>query len=202
MSFEGFRKKAPLTCQSVKVCLVIRKNKKIKLETIKQYCETYFKFYAFIEHDKDVDENGQLDGVHYHIVGDFKQSRVAFSTRLNEISQYFHFEDSNGVEIDNYTSFEGCLQYLTHKNQKHKYQYDKSAIITNIPSVDFEVFYNAVVSSDLVTFDLLYTICLRSSNIVEVIKDMGITNYRVWRNVVWDIWNTLNDKADFKKGII
>lgn len=199
MSFEGFRKKAPLTCQSRKVCLVIRKNKEIKLDTLKAYCDTYFKIYAFIQHDKDHDENGGLVGVHYHIVGDYKTSKVAFSTRLNEICQFFRFDSASGIEIDNYTSLEGCIQYLTHKNQKEKYQYDKCNIITNIPSVDFDIFYNASTSSDFVTFDMLYTICLRSNNIIEVIRDVGIANYRLYRNVIWDIWKTLNKSSDYEK---
>ena len=41
--------KKPLTCQSRKVDIVIRKNKSIPIEKIKAYCQKEFERYAFIE---------------------------------------------------------------------------------------------------------------------------------------------------------
>ena len=63
--------KKPLTCQSCKVDIVIRKNKEIPLSKIKEYCIQNFSRYAFIEHKGDIKPStGEVEGVHYHICGD------------------------------------------------------------------------------------------------------------------------------------
>lgn len=190
-------RRTPLTSQTRKVCLVIRKNKKIPLSKIEEYCKNEFERYAFIEHENHIDvKTGEIEGVHYHIVGDMIGSKIALSTRLNTICKYFGFDNQNGLEIEQYRTFEGALQYLTHKNQPEKTQVDVSMIHHNLTKEDFEIFYNADIGN-VITFDLLYASCISANNIVDVIKDLGIGNYRTWRQVVWDIWNTLNEKDDF-----
>lgn len=181
-----------LTCQSKKVCIVIRKNKDIPLDKIKSYCDLYFDKYAFIEHKGDIKpESGEIEGTHYHIVGNFKASKVEFSTRLNTIVDYFHFDNANGLQIEMYKSLENSLQYLTHKNQPEKTPHNVADIITNIEKSEFDLLYTSD-NGQVITFDKLYTLCLESSNIVEVIRDLGIGVYKSWRNVVWDIWNELH----------
>ena len=64
------RNKYPLTTQTSKLFVVIRKNKEISLDLLKSYCEEYFEQYAFIKHENDIDAlTGYVIPVHYHIVG-------------------------------------------------------------------------------------------------------------------------------------
>lgn len=181
-----------LTCQSKKACIVIRKNKQLDIDKIKSYCDTYFEKYAFIEHKRDVKpDTSEIETVHYHIVGNFKASKVAFSTRLNDIVEFFKFDNACGIEIEMYKSLENSIQYLTHKNQPEKTQHDVKDIVTNIEQSEFQLLYESD-SGQVVTFDTLYCLCLESSNIIEVIKGLGIGVYKSWRNVIWDIWNELH----------
>lgn len=188
-------RRKPLSCQSRKVCIVIRKNKSISLDKLKEYCFTFFDKYAFIEHTKDVDSTtGVVIPVHYHIVGDYKDSKVAFSTRLNQICTFFKFDNAVGIEIDQYNSLESSIQYLTHKNQSEKTPHNKSEIIHNFDQSDFDVMYNAE-SGELITIEFLFVACVECNNMIDVIKKIGLSNYRTWRNVVWDIWKTINNDS-------
>lgn len=192
-------RKTPLTCQSTNVNIVIRKNKKLPIEKVKEYCELYFKTYAFIEHEKDIQPtDGEVEGCHYHIVGTFLKNKTPFSTRLNDIVKFFKFDNENGIQIDKYITFEGSLQYLTHKNQPDKTQHQKSEIVHNLDPNDFEIFYNAEVGG-VITYDELLTLCMDSNNIIEVIKGLGLNNYKTWRNVVWDMWKCLNGDEEYYK---
>jgi len=195
-------KKKPLSCQSKHVCIVIRKGKTIPLEKIKEYCIENFERYAFICHENHIDAStGVIIPIHYHIVGDFIGSKIPFSTRLNTLCNFFKFDNLNGIEIDQYRTFEGSLQYLTHKNQLDKTQVSKDLIIHNLSEQDFEILYNADVGN-VITFDLLYLSCYQANNIIDVIKELGIGNYKLYRNVIWDIWNCLNNKDDYYKKLV
>lgn len=190
-------KKKPLTCQSRQVDIVIRKNREIPQSKIKEYCIENFEQYAFIEHKGDTKpETGEVEGVHYHICGIMKGNKIAFSTRLNTIVAFFKFDNTNGIEIDQYRTLEGAIQYLVHKNQPEKTQHRKEEIITNIPASDFEIYFNADIGN-VITFDLLYCACMKANNIIEVIKELGIGNYKNYRSVIWDIWRTLEGDNDY-----
>lgn len=192
-------RKTGLTSQTRKVFIVIRKNIAINIDLIKSFCREYFDRYAFIEHKNHIKhDTGELEGIHYHIVGDYRTNKTPLSTRLNQIVKWFRFDNANGIEIEKYDTFEGCLQYLTHKNNPEKTQVDKSLIVHNLTQSDFDILYNAEIGN-VITFDLLYSSCLYNKNIVGVIKDIGVGNYRIYRNVIWDIWNTLNNKEGFER---
>lgn len=190
-------RRKPLTCQSRKVCIVIRKNKEISVAKLKEFCLTYFERYAFIEHKGDLDaETGEVIPVHYHIVGDYISAKTPFSTRLNDICTFFRFDNANGIEIDQYNSFEASLQYLTHKNQSEKTPHNKDEIIHNLSDADFNILYNADVGQ-VITFDLLFTIVINANNIIDVIREIGLGNYRTWRSVIWDMWRTLQGDQQY-----
>lgn len=190
--------KKPLTCQSRKVDIVIRKNIKISIDKIKSYCNREFERYAFIEHEHDKKPStGEVEGVHYHICGDMYGSKIPFSTRLNTLCEFFGFDNSNGIQIDQYRSFEGALQYLTHKNQPDKSQHKPDEIYHNLTKEDFNIFYNADIGN-VISFDLIYATCLQAHNIIEVIKEIGVTNYRLFRAVIWDIWRTLQGDEQYQ----
>lgn len=186
-------RKTPLSSQTKKLNIVIRKNKDISIARLKEYCNDTFSEWAFIEHRGDIEPVTKLvEGVHYHIVGNAKTSRVALSTRLNTICQYFHFDNADGVEIEQYISFEGSLQYLIHKNQPEKTQHDISEIITNLSPEELTLYLTSDIGN-VITFDRLYASIMQANNIIDVIHDLGIKAYKDWRNVIWDIWNCDKD---------
>lgn len=190
-------RKCSLSTQTGKLFIVIRKApsimEKIDNDKVLNYCKTFGKEYAFILHDKDVEPvTGEVESKHYHIVMKAQNGDKRLSTHLNDIVSYFGFEDNNGICIEKYDSLEGSLQYLIHKNNPEKTQHKVSEIITNIDKGDLNTYLTVDLESNEISFDRVSSICLESSNIIEVIKSLGIVNYQRYRATIWDIWNSLH----------
>ena len=180
--------KASLNTQTGKLFIVIRKNKEISIDKIKSYCKEYSTQYAFICHAKDVDyATGLVIPIHYHIIMNAKDTRKRLSTHLNDLSTFFGFKNNDGIEIDKYRSWESGLQYLIHKNDKQKTQHDINEIITNIDADELKTYLTC--NTFVLSFDYIYSLCLSSRNICEIIKAIGISNYQRYRATIWDIWN-------------
>lgn len=178
----------PLKSQTTQLNIVIRKNKCLGKDKVKAYCDLYFKKYAFIEHTKDINPvTGIVEGCHYHIVGDTKEKGVSLFTRINQIINFFNFDSDTGIEIDKYTDYVGSMQYLIHKNNAEKTQHDISEVVHNLEVADFNLIMNAE-RNEVVTFDLLYSVIDKASCILDVIKELGLKNYKEHRNTVWDMW--------------
>jgi len=86
--------------------------------------------WAWILHDKDVDDKGVLKAPHVHIWIEYdKQKNLpALAKELDRLPI-----EVNAIEYAR--SKVGCLAYLTHENASSKHQYDKSEIHSNF---DFE----------------------------------------------------------------
>lgn len=84
----------------------------------------FFESWAYILHDKDVDESGQPKKAHYHFLGKFSQKNVTFSG----VSYQLHIPPSDVQQVNNWNS---AVQYLSHFNAPEKYQYDISSISAN-----------------------------------------------------------------------
>lgn len=81
--------------------------------------------YAYIIHDKDVDEKGSLKAEHIHIMIKFAYSYnvLTLAKQLNLASQYVqHIVSRN---------YEDALLYLTHANAQDKHQYSADAVKAN-----------------------------------------------------------------------
>lgn len=89
---------------------------------------------AFIKHDKDVDENGEIKTTHYHAVLMYTNARL-FSTIKNTYQ---------GAHIEQTANLAASIQYLTHKNNPEKHQYDYKNIQTN-DGTELEKLYNATI---------------------------------------------------------
>ena len=79
--------------------------------------------YAYILHDKDKDDYGHKKKDHYHFYIEFPNPRY-----LNSIAKDLEI-DSNYIE--KVYDKKGILNYLTHRNQPEKYQYDIKEVKTN-----------------------------------------------------------------------
>ena len=88
-----------------------------------------FSFVATIIHDKDLTDNGEPKTIHTHayIETNEKHTKKQFLDMLTELLKI----DRERISIEGTKSNVLMLQYLTHKNQPSKAQYEVDRIITN-----------------------------------------------------------------------
>lgn len=172
MSDRG--QKGNLETQTGKIWLVIRKNRPIDLPKFDFWVKSVFETYAYIVHDGDVSvDDGSIIPIHYHLVGNLKPqySRRRLITTLNQLITAIGESDGIGIQIEQYSSLEGCVQYLTHKNIPEKTQHDKCEIVTNFSQKVFDTLYN-VNLGEKIDFDYIYSKCLSCTSKLEVIRDL------------------------------
>lgn len=87
-----------------------------------------FRDVAYIVHDMDVTENGELKKPHIHWVGK-RDSPAPLSTIANALKI-----PANDIEFAK--NYRASLRYLVHMDNKDKYQYAPDAVTANFPYVD------------------------------------------------------------------
>ncbi len=92
------------------------------LETIK----AKFKQWAFAAHDSDVNDDGGPKKLHIHWVGRGDPRTVSAVAKFLGIPEH-------DIEIGR--NFKSLVQYLIHKNDPDKFQYDPEIIESNIPDI-------------------------------------------------------------------
>lgn len=77
--------------------------------------------YVYIKHDKDIDANGNLKKIHYHIILKFNNYKwlKSLSDELNIPMNYF----------EKINSLNNMLVYLIHYNNADKYQYSLNEVM-------------------------------------------------------------------------
>lgn len=78
--------------------------------------------WAYAYHDLDTDDEGNPKPPHYHLLLHFKQARSLNSCRKYILS-------TQNVLGEECASPMGAYEYLWHKNDADKYQYDKSIVV-------------------------------------------------------------------------
>lgn len=81
--------------------------------------------YAMIEHNFDKEENGKPKKSHIHLILKFDNARSIESVAV-EVGVHINY-----IQKANFVAY---TQYLIHKNDKDKYQYNEKDIYTNIPA--------------------------------------------------------------------
>ena len=81
-------------------------------------------YFAYILHDKDTKETGEIVEPHYHLLLVFKNARSF------EAIQHLFI----GAHIEETVNIVSAVNYLIHNGKPEKYAYDKSAIVTNSES--------------------------------------------------------------------
>lgn len=145
--------------------------------------ETNCQFY-YILHDKDNDELP-----HYHLVINYKNAHFFNSLRLKYYGA--HLETCNYLNLS--------IQYLIHKNNPEKYQYDVSSICTNdvFESVDFMLSTQDFEKLD--TPSLLQSIASGEVyNITSACLKYGIGQVQSKRSLIKDLVNEFWSKNDIK----
>ena len=102
--------------------------KKMVTDFVDRYPKTT---YAYIQHDKDTSPDGPVS-LHFHVYMNFNGSPVKFKY-IKEVFPFGNIEASR--------SKNACVQYLIHKNNPEKYQYEKSEIIHNMDADKFEAMF-------------------------------------------------------------
>lgn len=171
----------------------------MKPSIVKERCEAGLKpflnettsIFAYILHDRDIDENGRVKTLHAHIVGNLHK-RTRKSTLINRLADCLGVS-TLAVSVEKQSSFEGCFQYLTHKNDPDKYQYSLSDVVTNLAEDEIDM----VMDDNSGTLDVqsVMRICLTARSIVDVIEQLGMSTYCHYRQVVLDIYHEVRNHA-------
>lgn len=120
--------------------ITVTDNNEDNFDKIIKVAQSSYKYYWYVFHDKDVDENGTLKKKHLHLVV-YDNSPATIQKAIK------NFE---GATLPNLV--EACrngramLRYLVHKDDSDKYQYDSSSVVTN----NLNQFLSAIEDSDSV----------------------------------------------------
>lgn len=95
-------------------------------ETLLSTIRSKFIDWAYILHDKDVDENGELKKPHIHWVG------RATPRSLSVVSNFLGLP-VNSIEV--VKNFDNMVMYLIHLNDIDKFQYSPDDVETNLPNI-------------------------------------------------------------------
>lgn len=142
--------------------------------------EMRVKFYAFIKHDNDVDER-----THYHIVVCLNTS-YAKNTIINAFATALTC-NVDIVHVRKIRSFVLSVQYLIHKNDKDKYQYEYLDIWTNDVN-ELNTCLYANFSSYEMDIEYLYELCKKCGSLADIYKELGIQKAKQYRSLIIDMY--------------
>lgn len=155
------------------------------ISKLKELCATYMQVYAFILHDKDILESGEQKVPHIHLLGLWNTNRQRLGTILTHICESCELEPF-AVSIDKMNDIVGSIQYLIHKNNADKYQYNISDIVTNLTEGELQTYMNS--DSKCVSIEYLIEVVARNRSKVEIMREIGLTYYHLYRNTINDIY--------------
>lgn len=177
---------ANITRTAKKITGVIQnKNKNIDINSLEKWLAENCIDYSYIVHDKDVDENGDLKNNHIHVVFTLKKAKIRLSTTINNLSNTLICSPF-AISLDKADNYPLCLQYLIHRNNPDKYQYDLKDVISNLPFEELSMVLTE--TSDIINFDVLKTVCVEScGSKLYIMEKIGVGYYSKYRNVISDI---------------
>lgn len=191
--------KAPLSAKRKNVAVILG-SKKIPLpnrdkqwyyERLKRYCEEHCNTFAFIMHDKDQCDDGTMKWLHIHmslVMLKVNKDYKKLATILNELAKEVEI-DPQSIQIDEMTSENGSIQYLIHKRDPQKAQYDESEVVTSYTIEEL----HTIMESDIDTMCVTYLINIVDEcrcDRIEIMSKIGLRYYKDYRNVILDIINT------------
>lgn len=164
----------------------------------------YMYFACF--HDKDTNKDHQPKALHYHIVL-ISKNRKRCSTIAYELQSLMGNDSINEkessiplecIQIDKVDNLPLAVQYLIHKNDKEKYQYSFTDIITNSYdnlSTLFSVEKASVSIDEYTLFNLVdkgYTLC-------EIMFKIGLGNFNTYKKIIEMLIHERNNKWNWEK---
>lgn len=151
-----------------------------ELELLQNTLTEIFSFVATIIHDKDLTDNGEPKTIHMHayIETNEKHTKKQFLDMLNDLLKI----DKQRISVDGTKSNVLMLQYLTHKNQPDKAQYEVDRIITNNKELLAERMNTKYKTKEQKQNDLLNDIKTCTS-ITELAEKQGVETANKVRNL-------------------
>lgn len=188
-----------LSTQTNYVSVIIQLQKQqFDYQHLKNWLSANANLWAYIVHDKDKHEDNTDKGLHLHlkfILNNNKGPRL--STTLNELSKLLSI-DKTAFTIEKMESVAGSLQYLIHKNDPEKHQYDVSEIVSNLSESELNTYLYA--ETEDITTDTLIDICtLNWRSKITILKTIGLRYYSRYRGVIADICNEVEMSQYDKK---
>lgn len=154
-------------------------------EQLSNWCAIFCDLFAFILHDKDLDSEGVLKTPHFHLVATLKTNRKRLSTTLNDISEIIGV-NSLAISIDKLVSISGGIQYLTHKNNNDKHQYNIGDICTNLSTEELLLYYE----DDKPTFSIdtiVNAINVCNGSRLAIMRTIGLSYYHTYNREINDL---------------
>lgn len=152
--------------------------------------------YASILHDKDIDNNGVLKNPHYHLIIKVDK-RIRGKTLLYKLVEIFKTNVEN-IQINECFNFISSIQYLIHKNDNDKYQYDSDYIMHNMGQA-LNMYLDANGKDIELTTEMIIDIVSSVQDTIDIIKSIGIYRYNALRNTIYDIKTCLTQRKLFNK---
>lgn len=192
-SLSSKRKLVSVILGSKKMPLPSIHNKSWYYDRLTDWCKEHCVNYAFICHDRDIDEDGKQKFLHIHMALTMKsvgkgRNYPSLNTILNALAKEIEI-DGMSINIDEMTSECGSIQYLIHKRDSEKAQYTEDEVITSYTCDELHTF----MESDEQTLSVSYLlhVCKTSKNRIEIMTSIGLKYYKEYRLVINDILNDL-----------
>lgn len=172
---------ASLESKSKCFAIVINEKAPNELEALEDKLNdcAIFNFYALIIHDKDITSKGNLKTKHLHLYGE-KPSQIALKTLLNELCDKLNLNKEQ-ISIDKTTNDFLYIQYLTHKNDPNKHQYDFNDIKTN-NEAELLCRYSKVYKKPLTEEDIENAV-FNSQTLRELTQSIGLDLTKKYQSV-------------------
>lgn len=149
--------------------------------------KAFFPQFAYIVHDMDVDENGELKKPHIHWVGQRSACTLDFVASHIEIPE-------NSIEYCR--KFKRSIRYLIHEDSPSKFQYEQEKIVTSFDLTKyFDDDYLANATDEIV--DFIYSPeCTNFASVYQFCRGKGF-QYVLTRNFA--VINTLFRERMFEQ---
>lgn len=141
----------------------------------------------YILHSLDFKDDGTIKTPHYHIWVEFPSGKRP-STWVNAFAQAFGLSPF-AFTLNKATSEIGCVQYMVHKHNPDKHQYDPAMIVTSVSPEELKVMLES--ESEAWGYEYLIGVIKSSDSLADVIRSVGIERYRLYRNVIKDLIDNL-----------
>lgn len=138
--------------------------------------------YAYAFHDKDTNDDGELKTFHLHLVLS-SPKRMRLGTCLSKIVGCFGLPP-DCVSVDTIVDFASAIQYLTHKNDSSKYQYDYDCIVTNMDQSLLWEYYNRRKHEKVTASYLWQLIVIENRDDIELMFLLSLPVYNQYINCI------------------
>lgn len=141
--------------------------------------------FAYILHNQDNEEQP-----HYHLILSFDNARSFESVQKS-------FE---GAHVENIKYFHMTCQYLIHKNDSNKFQYDITNVVSNF---EFANYLNVDEFMHLDTTDLTLSILTNEiTNLFDACYKYGINQVNLYKNLISDLIMTSKTMSESERSCL